>query len=264
MKAQANYAPFMTQWMNSREKFTFNGIEYTVQDAVDSAEAPLIQAALAVGRNRFITQNGLDSVSKAKFVKLLGNTIIQTDAAVGSSVINNAIKSARTQTIGEIEGTTYATARGLVEKTESNLQQLFFTQSEQLYLRDTGLNRTEANNKTMQAMVNGLADMGDVEALETLLTINTNPNQPNTEVYRGKLGQIVYKGIEQAKLNRTRSQSTQLAQLEDELATALRDAPADQRESITRGYIDRIYQIDPSRARELSRELDRDWETSSI
>lgn len=166
MRAQITYSPWMANWMRSNNELSVMGNTYTIQEAVASGDTRLIAAAVAQGRLKFIEENGLQFASKTNFVKMLGQTMISTDAQISGSVAREAIKFNREEQRQALEGQGYQIGQ---TTQPSQVASQFRNLAEQMWLSGAYKTRGKANDAALDSIIEGMTDRGDVDGLRALL-----------------------------------------------------------------------------------------------
>ena len=222
----------MSAFMASNAPITVGGQKMTVREAVASGDSRLINAALAQGRYQFIRDNGLNRVSKKQFVKLLGPTILQSDAAMSTRIASEVIEQRRKQTKETLKGQAYALAQSSTDAETTWRESATLAWQSGAYTT-----RGEANEAALDGVIAGLQDKGDVDGLRQLLVTEKVKGNKGTQL-RYQYGQKINEAIRQAQKREDEIADEALDEIEDDLYRNL--ATLDPQDPATKGVRDRM------------------------
>jgi hypothetical protein len=195
MRAQSSYAPYLASWLESNNTFRLGGRDVSVQEALGSGNPAMINAAIAAGRHRFIRENNLQYATKAQFVSILGNTILSTEGTLSATAVRSAIRGQREEQIGQIEGLGYSTGRN---STAVSVDSDFHNLADQFFQQNTGMSRQQANEAAVKALLSGMEDAGNADAIEALLDVMQRPGQQGSEL-RNRYGNLIFDSLDRAR-----------------------------------------------------------------
>ena len=181
--AQTRYSGWQSSYLKSKAKF-FLDPSMTVEEAANSGDPRLTEAAIRQSRLAFIKEHNLQYATKDNFVKYLSNTILASDASAAGNLVREGIKANREAEIKNLSGLAYDSVKTSQDFSTESLQQIFNNSSNLLTTGNTGLNRTEANETTLKSMLAALENSGNEDAIEALGRVQQKPGQAGTELSR--------------------------------------------------------------------------------
>ena len=180
LAAKAAYPGYMQAWLQSNEIITVDGQQMTVAQAVATGDPRIIQSVIALGRNKFFRENNIAGARKLDVVRILGNTVLQTDARAGATATRDAIKKQNEQDLKDLSATTYDLSSNLEDGAE---QQTWADLSQQYWQSGLFATRAEANEQLIKDMTAAMIDAGDVEAIQNLRKV-LKTGEKGTELER--------------------------------------------------------------------------------
>lgn len=166
--ARAEYPTYMASWLESDEIISVNGENMTVAQAVATGDPRIIQSVVALGRNKFFRERGVAGARKLDVVRILGSTVLQTDAEAGARATRAAVTKQREQALEDLSANTYDTASNMVDGQE---QESWSILSEQYWQSGLFATRADANEQLVKDLVEGMIDAGDVESIRNLRNV---------------------------------------------------------------------------------------------
>ena len=162
-QAKSSYAPWLTSFKSSNVVIPGLGPANQVFRSTDYAAQ---KAATDYGRYLFIKENGLQYATKRNFVDILNDTLYATEA----SFVNNQLS----QNIAQVQKDNVTAAKANIVneilsggQSRDELQTAWNNGTEQLYLGNTNLTQTQANEEFMNAVVEAALIMGDERDLNS-------------------------------------------------------------------------------------------------
>ena len=165
ISARAEYPSFIQSWIESDARITVNGEEMTVAQAVATGDPRIIQSVVALGRNKFIRERGIQGAKKLEVNRILGTTILQTDGKVTATAVRTAIGERKKQELEDLSASTYNLTASMTDGTE---QDTFSTLALQYWESGLFTTRADANKAVITNMLSQMTDAGDVESIEAL------------------------------------------------------------------------------------------------
>lgn len=197
-QAKSTYAPFLTNFKASDT--IIPGLNLPANVVFKSDDYAAIKTATEYGRYLFIKENGLQYTTKRNFVKHLNSTLFATEAASNNNTLTANIAQLEKDNISAVQANIVnEILSASPEELADEFQGIWNTQTEQLYLGQTGLSRVQANEEFMNAVVQaGLIKGGEQgkQILEQSLTLLQRPGVANTFVGAGNAALKVQKAIE--------------------------------------------------------------------
>ena len=179
--AKSNYAPFLMAFKQSDRLINFNGVQIPASQAFRSSDYGMVKAAHQAARYEFIKQNGLQYATKKNFNKIFKDTAVATEASSASNILNENITKER----GDIIAAQTANLTNGILTNPGDMTQLYQDTAQNLYQLNTGLSRSEANSKAIDAIINAANIKGPGEGqkiLNDLLAEQQRPGIAGTEI----------------------------------------------------------------------------------
>jgi hypothetical protein len=231
--AQTRYSGWQSSYLKSKAKF-FLDPSMTVEEAANSGDPRLTEAAIRQSRLAFIKEHNLQYATKDNFVKYMGQTILASDASAAGNLVREGIKANREAEIQRIDGLAYDLAKTGGSDVGS-IQSLINDLSNQYYTNNTGMNRGEATTAAVKGVIAQYEDSGNVDALNNLLDVQKIPGQAGTELRR-QYGNIINDAIDRATDKQARLETQAAKDIEADMYRELADAktPEDRAASVDR------------------------------
>ena len=203
-QARGMFPAWLQQYTESGRKITINGQETTVGAAIQSGDPASIQVALNAAPAAFLRESGLygsgSPAARAEIVNGLSSTIWGTLGNTQKSLLGNAAKAVREQNQSQATGQAFSSATaGAISP-----GQVFREGADFMFRSNTGLSRTESNEKVVDAMLSGYIASGDLDAIEEMNMIQQVPGQRGTElglVYGEKISEALLKAKQRERQN---------------------------------------------------------------
>ena len=190
--ARTMYPSYLANFLKSNATITIGGQKMSVKEAIASGNPAVVAAAIQQGRFQFIKEMGLHRASKDVMVKNLLQPMMAAEGSLASSLTTAAIADRQKAEQARIEGLAYNA------DSSTDLQTQWDNLSTLMYSGDTGLTRSEANEKALDAMIAGMVARGDVEGLRELRGLNKVRNPDGTYQSNNLLGDQYGQKIDEA------------------------------------------------------------------
>jgi hypothetical protein len=202
----------MAAWLESSEIISVDGQNMTVAQAVATGDPRIIQSVIALGRNKFFRERGVAGARKLDVVRILGSTVLQTDAQSGARATRAAVEAQREQGREDLSSNTYDTATNMADGSEQEAWSILSLQYWQSGLFAT---RADANEQLVKDLVEGMIDAGNVEGIRNLRDV-LKTGEKGTELSK-QYGNILADAERAALQIRTGNNRQQVADIEADM-----------------------------------------------